>query len=270
MLSISTRSGNLSSLIKATAQAVNAKPAGPAVVAGHEHYVPEDGKKWSVSSLSSQSILKKSSAVSLSVNGISQIRLAHTDIKVPDFTEVRKKATQDPTSRSKDTADARRATTYGLASGLALGGALMTKGVVRGLAETWLPSKDVLALAKIEVNLDEIPEGKNLVAKWRGKPVFIRHRTQDEIEKAKKTNLSELRDPQADEERTQDPKWLVVIGVCTHLGCVPISNAGDFGGYYCPCHGSHYDLSGRIRKGPAPANLEVPQYEINGNVLVVG
>ncbi|XP_053200969.1 cytochrome b-c1 complex subunit Rieske, mitochondrial-like [Panonychus citri] len=271
MLSVVSRPVNFSSLIKATTQAVAVKSVGPAVLCNHENtYVPENSNRWSISSLSSQSIGQKISAVSLSINGLSQIRLAHTDIKVPDFTDVRQKATQDPTSRAKDSVDARRATTYGMAAGFAVGGALIGKGIVRGLAETWLPSKDVMALAKIEIKLNEIPEGKNIVAKWRGKPVFIRHRTAEEIEKAKKTNISELRDPQADEERTQDPKWLVVIGVCTHLGCVPISNAGDFGGYYCPCHGSHYDVSGRIRKGPAPANLEVPQYEIKDDLLVVG
>ena len=99
--------------------------------------------------------------------------------------------------------------------------------------------------------------GKNMTFKWRGKPLFIRHRTAAEIEAEVSCDPATLRDPQSDAERVKDPEWLVILGVCTHLGCVPIANAGEFGGYYCPCHGSHYDASGRIRKGPAPLNLEV-------------
>ena len=93
--------------------------------------------------------------------------------------------------------------------------------------------------------------------KWRGKPLFIRHRTAAEISDCEAVDPATLRDPQSDGERVKDAEWLVILGVCTHLGCVPIANAGEFGGYYCPCHGSHYDASGRIRKGPAPLNLEV-------------
>lgn len=131
-------------------------------------------------------------------------------------------------------------------------------------------SADVLALAKIEIKLTDIPEGKSMTFKWRGKPLFVRHRTGAEISAEESVNVSELRDPQHDNVRCQNPEWLVVLGVCTHLGCVPIANAGDFGGYYCPCHGSHYDASGRIRKGPAPLNLEVPTYSFpeEGKLLV--
>lgn len=132
-------------------------------------------------------------------------------------------------------------------------------------------SADVLALAKIEIKLADIPEGKSVTLKWRGKPLFVRHRTGAEISAEKSVNVSELRDPQTDEERVKRDEWLVVLGVCTHLGCVPIANAGDFGGYYCPCHGSHYDASGRIRKGPAPLNLEVPEYSFpEEGLLIVG
>lgn len=132
-------------------------------------------------------------------------------------------------------------------------------------------SADVLALAKIEIKLAEIPEGKSVTFKWRGKPLFIRHRTGEEISTEQSVAPSTLRDPQTDAERVQKAEWLVVIGVCTHLGCVPIANAGDFGGYYCPCHGSHYDASGRIRKGPAPLNLEVPPYVFpDEGLLIVG
>lgn len=97
--------------------------------------------------------------------------------------------------------------------------------------------------------------GKNLIVKWRGKPVFIRHRTADEIDEANAVDVKTLRDPETDTDRTQRPEWLVMLGVCTHLGCVPIGEAGDYGGWFCPCHGSHYDISGRIRRGPAPLNL---------------
>jgi len=132
-------------------------------------------------------------------------------------------------------------------------------------------SADVLAQAKVEVDLASIPEGKNVIIKWRGKPVFIRHRTEDEIKEAEDTKWEALRDPQPDSDRVQKPEWLIMLGVCTHLGCVPIGEAGDFGGWFCPCHGSHYDISGRVRKGPAPLNLEIPAYDFpEENALVIG
>ena len=108
-----------------------------------------------------------------------------------------------------------------------------------------------------------------MTVKWRGKPVFIRHRTPAEIAAVSDTSLGELRDPQTDAVRAQKPEWLVLVGVCTHLGCVPLSNAGDYMGWFCPCHGSHYDLSGRIRKGPAPYNLEVPTYSFLSDTKVL-
>ncbi|KAL0357680.1 UNVERIFIED_CONTAM: Cytochrome b-c1 complex subunit Rieske-3, mitochondrial, partial [Sesamum calycinum] len=117
-------------------------------------------------------------------------------------------------------------------------------------------SKDVLALASLEVDLSSIEPGTTVTVKWRGKPVFIRHRTEDDIKLANSVELASLRDPQEDAVRVKNPEWLIVVGVCTHLGCIPLPNAGDFGGWFCPCHGSHYDISGRIRKGPAPYNLE--------------
>lgn len=145
------------------------------------------------------------------------------------------------------------------------------KSVVTQFVSSMSASADVLALAKIEIKLSDIPEGKSVTFKWRGKPLFVRHRTGAEVATEQGVNVGELRDPQQDSERTQRPEWLVVLGVCTHLGCVPIANAGDFGGYYCPCHGSHYDASGRIRKGPAPLNLEVPAYTFpDDNLLIVG
>ena len=128
-----------------------------------------------------------------------------------------------------------------------------TKDAIVGLLSTMSPSADVLAMATIEVDLSAIPEGKNVVLKWQGKPLFVRHRTAEEIDAAKNVDLSTLRDPQADDARVQRDQWMILIGVCTHLGCVPIANAGEYGGYFCPCHGSHYDTSGRIRKGPPPS-----------------
>ena len=132
-------------------------------------------------------------------------------------------------------------------------------------------SKDVLAMANLEVDLANIEPGQTVTVKWRGKPVFIRHRTADDIAKAKDVDLNALRDPESDEARAKDPDWLIVVGVCTHLGCVPLPNAGDYHGWFCPCHGSHYDTSGRIRKGPAPYNLEVPQYTfLEDSKVVIG
>lgn len=136
---------------------------------------------------------------------------------------------------------------------------------------TMSASADVLALASLEVDLNTVEEGATVTVKWRGKPVFIRHRTDKMIADVSGPAPSDLRDVQDDASRVQNPKYLVVMGICTHLGCVPISNAGDYGGWYCPCHGSHYDGSGRIRRGPAPLNLEIPPYKITEeNKLILG
>jgi len=131
-------------------------------------------------------------------------------------------------------------------------------------------SKDVLALASAEFDLSEINLGQTITVKWRGKPVFIKRRTEDEISTVESVPMSALRDPEEDSVRVQEKEWLVVLAICTHLGCVPISNAGEYKGWFCPCHGSHYDASGRIRKGPAPLNLEVPPYKLTGEQLVIG
>ena len=133
------------------------------------------------------------------------------------------------------------------------------------------PSKDVEALAKIEVDVSSLLEGQSKTVLWRGKPLFIKHRSNKEIEEAQKVELDMLPDPEKDEDRTKNPKYLVLVGVCTHLGCVPASDKGDYDGWFCPCHGSHYDTSGRIRKGPAPKNLEIPPYTFkNKNTILVG
>ncbi len=146
------------------------------------------------------------------------------------------------------------------------------------LIDSMNPAADVLALSSIEVDLSPIKEGQTIKVKWRGVPVFIRHRTKEDIEEARKVNVSELRDPQTDEERVKKghDQWLVMVGVCTHLGCIPLGGAGDYGGsdgggWFCPCHGSHYDTAGRVRKGPAPKNLAVPQYAfITDNRIKIG
>jgi ubiquinol-cytochrome c reductase iron-sulfur subunit len=138
------------------------------------------------------------------------------------------------------------------------------------------PAADTLALSTIEVDVSAIEEGQAITVKWRGRPVFIRHRTAEEIKMAEAVNLDDLRDPQDDASRVENPKYLIIQGICTHLGCVPLGQKigevkGDFNGWFCPCHGSHYDTSGRIRKGPAPSNLEVPPYVfLSDSVIKIG
>ncbi|ANK81854.1 MAG: ubiquinol-cytochrome c reductase iron-sulfur subunit [Rhizobiales bacterium NRL2] len=127
------------------------------------------------------------------------------------------------------------------------------------------PAADVIALSTIEVDLGPIELGQRITVNWRGQPVFIDHRTPEQIAAARADDGADLRDPEPDSARVIRPEWLVVIGICTHLGCVPLGqNTGDpkggWGGWFCPCHGSHYDVSGRVRKGPAPRNLVVPPY----------
>ncbi len=142
------------------------------------------------------------------------------------------------------------------------------------LIDSMNPAADVLALSSIEVDLTPIQVGQVIKVKWRGVPVFIRRRTPDDIAEAQKVNVSELRDPQGDEQRVKKGReqWLVVVGVCTHLGCIPLFNAGEYkDGWFCPCHGSQYDTSGRIRGGPAPKNLVVPDYTfLSDNRIKIG
>ncbi|MDI9349612.1 MAG: ubiquinol-cytochrome c reductase iron-sulfur subunit [Candidatus Symbiobacter sp.] len=135
------------------------------------------------------------------------------------------------------------------------------------------PASDVLALSTTEVDLAPLKLGQALTVVWRGSPVFIRHRTPDEITAAAAVNLAELRDPETDAARVKKPQWLVMVGVCTHLGCVPLGQApgdpkGEYGGWFCPCHGSQYDTAGRIRKGPAPQNLVIPPYVFETDTLI--
>ncbi|ESZ97702.1 cytochrome c reductase iron-sulfur subunit [Sclerotinia borealis F-4128] len=191
--------------------------------------------------------------------------------KIPDFSKY----------RSKKSGGSNLVYQYFMVGAMGALTAAGAKATVQDFLVNMSASADVLAMAKVEVDLAAIPEGKNVIIKWRGKPVFIRHRTADEIKEAENIKVETLRDPQTDADRVKKPEWLVMVGhkmltmiktgVCTHLGCVPIGEAGDFGGWFCPCHGSHYDISGRIRKGPAPLNLEVPEYEFTEETgLVIG
>ena len=158
----------------------------------------------------------------------------------------------------------------------------ITLGAVGSAAFIWPflksmnPAEDTLALGTTEVDISSIEEGQSITVKWRGKPVFIRKRTETEIEEAKAVNILDLKDPEQDVDRVKKEEWLVLLGVCTHLGCVPLGQKltdtkGEYNGWYCPCHGSHYDTSGRIRKGPAPENLPVPPYSfLNDTTIKIG
>ena len=150
-------------------------------------------------------------------------------------------------------------------------GALGAAAVIWPFVNSMNPSADVLALSSTEVDISPIAPGQEIKVMWRGKPVFIRHRTPEDIAAAEAVSLTELRDPQTDAERVKKGKeqWLVMVGVCTHLGCIPLGNlAVDYRGWFCPCHGSHYDTAGRIRKGPAPTNLVVPPFEFLSDTKV--
>ncbi len=164
-------------------------------------------------------------------------------------------------------------------------GTVATGAAVWPLVNQMNPSADVQALSSIRVDISGVEPGTQLTVKWLGKPVFIRRRTPEEIEDARAVEVGELPDqlarnangageaPATDENRSMDEngEWLVMMGVCTHLGCVPIGDAGDFNGWFCPCHGSHYDTAGRIRRGPAPENLPIPVAMFDGeSTLVLG
>jgi ubiquinol-cytochrome c reductase iron-sulfur subunit len=135
------------------------------------------------------------------------------------------------------------------------------------------PAADTLALSTTEVDLEPIEEGQSITVVWQGKPVFVRYRTAAEIKAAEAVSLDDLIDPQADKDRVQKSQWLIMVGICTHLGCIPLGQKttepkGEYDGWFCPCHGSHYDTSGRIRKGPAPRNLAVPVYTYLTDTMV--
>jgi len=166
--------------------------------------------------------------------------------------------------------ETRRDFLYLAAAGFA---AVGTAAVVWPLIDSMNPSADVLALSSIEVDLAPIEMGQRITVVWRNKPIFIDHRPQEAIDRARAVPLEDLPDPQTDEDRAQKAEWLIMIGICTHLGCIPKGQAtgdprGDFGGWFCPCHGSHYDTAGRIRKGPAPRNLFLPPYKFTADTAI--
>ena len=147
-------------------------------------------------------------------------------------------------------------------------GAVGVGATVWPLIDQMNPDASVKALASTEVDVSSVEPGKTITVLWRGKPVFIKRRTQEEINEARAVKMEDLPDPQKDEDRAKNPDGLVMLGVCTHLGCVPLNDKGDYNGWFCPCHGSHYDTSGRIRKGPAPTNMAIPNYEFLDNKTI--
>jgi ubiquinol-cytochrome c reductase iron-sulfur subunit len=147
-------------------------------------------------------------------------------------------------------------------------GAVAVGSIIWPLVDQMNPDASTLAAANTEVDLSNIAEGQIVTVKWRGKPVFVRHRTKKEIDEARAVPLAELRDPATDEARAPHPEWLIVIGICTHLGCVPLGHQGPYDGWFCPCHGSVYDTAARIRQGPAPYNLYLPPYKFESDKKV--
>ncbi|XP_056134903.1 cytochrome b-c1 complex subunit Rieske, mitochondrial [Lampris incognitus] len=273
MMSLTSRSGAFSPYMRATAFAVAGplKALVPGVVVKGEKHLMDPIKQFLCRESLNGQCPRTGPAVTVAINACAGVRYAHTDIKVPDFSDYRRSEVLDPNKSSQESSEARRAFSYLLTGATTVVAVYSAKTVVTQFVSSMSASADVLALSKIEIKLGDIPEGKNMTFKWRGKPLFVRHRTDKEIAAEAAVNIVELRDPQHDADRVINPSWVIVLGVCTHLGCVPIANAGDFGGYYCPCHGSHYDASGRIRKGPAPLNLEVPYYEFpDDDTVIVG
>ena len=150
-------------------------------------------------------------------------------------------------------------------------GAVGVGAAVWPLIDQMNPDASVKALASTEVDVSSVEPGQSITVLWTGKPDFIKRRTQEEIAKAREVHIKKLKHPEKDEDRAKNPEWLVMLGMCTHLGCVPIGDKGEYNGWFCPCHGSHYDTSGRIRKGPAPKNLEIPKYEfVDTNIIKIG
>lgn len=267
MLSFVGRSGALAPFFTASSQLVAnpSKAIIPAIIEGSK-----SGIKMDAPQSNSPKLVTCAPAASTVLLPSMQVRLVHTDIQMPDFSYYRRDSTSDPNKSSKGTEADRKMFTYMFTLGAGITAAYTGKTLATTFVMSLAASADVLALAQIEIDLSDIPEGKNMTYKWRGKPLFVRHRTPAEIAEEQAVDISRLRDQEPDSARVIQPEWLIVLGICTHLGCVPIANAGNFGGYYCPCHGSHYDAAGRIRQGPAPLNLEVPPYVFNGSLVTVG
>lgn len=193
----------------------------------------------------------------------------HRDLEFPNFDAYRKTEYKDVHKTTWGAGDGKPGFMYVVCLFGMLAGAYGTKAhLIHYVAFMDAPA-DVIALAQIEVDISKVLPGTCLSVKWRGKPLFIKNRTKADMELEEKTPLSDLRDPATEEERTIRKEWLVVLGICTHLGCVPIPNSGDWaGGFYCPCHGSHFDNLGRARKGPAPTNLEIPPHKFLSDTLL--
>ncbi|KAL3900301.1 MAG: hypothetical protein SGARI_006270 [Bacillariaceae sp.] len=155
----------------------------------------------------------------------------------------------------------RRAFAYLMLSGVRFAYASAARLLVVKIVASLSISASAAALATADFDLSAVEYGETITVKWRGKPIFVRKRRPEEIEEVRSVPLTQLRDPETDEDRVLTDEWIIVLAICPHLGCVPVSNAGEYNGWFCPCHGSHYDISGRIRKGPAPLNLEVPPYK---------
>lgn len=274
MISVRNKSSQLGQFFKASSSAVasQTRPVARTIEELKSDKIPCDGPALTPKALGKTLPLSSCMmAVSGGFGTSHQIRMAHSDIQVPNFDYYRHADRKNPQKSSRSAGSGSANASYMVIGVGSMASLYTAKAVVTTFVESMAATADVLALAKIEVNLSEIPEGKNAVFKWRGKPLFVRHRSADEIAREQATDHTGLRHPEKDDERVQRPEWLVVLGICTHLGCVPIANAGDYGGYYCPCHGSHYDGSGRIRQGPAPLNLEVPEHSFpNDNTLLVG
>jgi ubiquinol-cytochrome c reductase iron-sulfur subunit len=167
--------------------------------------------------------------------------------------------------------ETRRDFLYLAAAGLGIVG---TAAVIWPLIDSMNPSAEVRALSSTEVDLEPVEMGQRITVIWRGKPIYVDHRPQAAIDAARAVALDDLPDPQTDEERVKKAEWLIMIGICTHLGCLPKGQGagdprGEYGGWFCPCHGSHYDTSGRIRKGPAPKNLFIPPYEFTTDTAIL-
>ncbi len=169
-----------------------------------------------------------------------------------------------------NSAAARRDFIYYATAGV---GAVAAGAAIWPLVNSMNPSADVTALSSLEIDLDGIEVGTRITVKWQGKPVFIDRRTPEQIALARADDGADLIDPALDADRAVQPEWLIVIGICTHLGCVPLGQeigdpVGDWKGWFCPCHGSHYDTAGRVRRGPAPRNLDLPPYAFETDTLL--
>lgn len=238
----------------------------------------QDSPDWRPNSLQrSQSYLCKTYLILTSGQVLwTQVRFnksyprLHRDLEMPNFDGYRKDDFVDVRKTTWGMGDEKGGKTATIAFFGAVVGMYGLKTELTHFLSSMSAAADVLAMASIEIDISKVEPGKCISIKWRGKPLFVKNRTQAEIELEADTPLGSLRDPEKPEDRAMKQEWLVVIGICTHLGCVPIPNAGDWGGgFYCPCHGSHYDNIGRIRKGPAPTNLVVPPYKYVSDTLIV-